>query len=181
MLKLPWQGKGKEGAETMGKPRNEAEGLMRYRVHPATVAPMPPYWWKSESQSLRSKAEARRQGMSVGQRHLWAQLSEDQRGTKCLRGVVVSGHVVDFFIPEARLIIDRGPAPKFLGHRLAWMTVEAARLAHDVAGVVRDIQEQVTERAGVVPYGPNTTVEQPPMPAPHSPQWRQMIEVACGR
>ena len=157
---------------------NQTQELLRFRVHPATVPPMPPYWWKSESPRLRSAAVARRQAMSHNQHRLWKRLSENQVGTQCLRGVVVSGHVVDFFFPEARLIVDRQSAPRFLGLRLAWMTVSDERLAKAFEDVVVEIRGCVTDRAGVVAYTSTPPQESAPMPPPGSPRWRSMIEAA---
>lgn len=173
---------GKESAKTMGNPRHSHEELVRYRVYPATVPPMPPYWWNTESTQLRSKAEARRRDFSPGQRAVWDRLSQRQLGAKCLRGVVVSGHVVDFFVPEARLIIDTAPAPKWLGRNLLWMTVTQERLAHDVAVVVADIHARVVERTGVIAYNPYAPEPPHPVLPPFgTPEMAAIIDAARQR
>lgn len=165
---------GKEGAETIGNPRHDREGLVRFRIHPATIPPMPSYWWNTESMALRAKAEARRNGFSVTQRRLWKRIAGHQLGTKCLRGVVVSGHVVDFFIPEARLIIDSAPSPRFLGHSLLWLTVHT----EDIEQTMTTIQRHVTERAGIVAYDPLKTYDIPSLPPCGSARMSAMIDAA---
>jgi hypothetical protein len=161
--------------------KRDTDPLVRFRLHPATIPPMDPYWWKTESQRLRGDAGRRRQEMSLLRRTLWRRLNENQLGTQCLRGVVVSGHVVDFFFPEARLILDGAPSPRFLGLQCAWVMVSDQRLLNDFKGVMKEIESFVTDRTGVVAYDPARTYEVPPLPACESVRWRSMVEAALSR
>jgi hypothetical protein len=171
---------GKGGVEPMGTNR-EVEAIMRFRLHPATVPPMQPYWWKTESQGLRGEALRRRKEMPSALCALWSCLRENKLGTQCLRGVVVSGRVVDFFFPEARLILDRARAPQFLGLQLMWFPLDMSSVECDVEGVVREIAQQVTERAGIVAHDAAKRCIIPALPLPGSERWSAMVSSALSQ
>jgi hypothetical protein len=91
----------------------------------------------------------------------------------------VSGHVVDFFFPEARLIVDSTLAPRFLGLQLGWLTISHERLANGFQRAIKDIQDCVIDRTGVIAYDdPRQTQEIPPIPLIDSPRWRAMKDAA---
>jgi very-short-patch-repair endonuclease len=59
-----------------------------------------------KQQQLRAHAHRMRVGPSDPERVLWAALRSSQLGTRFRRQVVLRGYIVDFFAPEARLVVE---------------------------------------------------------------------------